>query len=205
MADRNDGTGDSRSPRRSPTRAKLVTAAHQLIRRHGYAGTGLNDVIAESGAPKGSLYHHFPAGKEELAAAAVRQSATGTRRSLTGLAEASASAADLVRAQAKGLVAWLEGTEFTEGCAIAATTAELQPDMDRLAQACREGFAGWRDPYAARLRADGCDEATAARLADFVTAGMEGALLLARAERSCEPLRNVAEEIARHLGRATVR
>jgi TetR/AcrR family transcriptional regulator, lmrAB and yxaGH operons repressor len=53
------------------TRSRILRAALRLFRRHGYHGVGINDILAEAQAPKGSMYHHFPAGKEEIAAAVV--------------------------------------------------------------------------------------------------------------------------------------
>ncbi|MDT7695716.1 MAG: TetR/AcrR family transcriptional regulator, lmrAB and yxaGH operons repressor, partial [Pseudonocardiales bacterium] len=51
---------------RSDSKARMITAARRLFRERGYLGTAFSDVLAESGAPRGSVYFHFPGGKEEL-------------------------------------------------------------------------------------------------------------------------------------------
>lgn len=56
---------------RSDSKDRMITAARRLFREHGYTGTAMSDVIAESQAPRGSLYFHFPGGKEELATEVV--------------------------------------------------------------------------------------------------------------------------------------
>ena len=56
------------------TRQRLVTAGADLFRHQGYAGTGVKQIVTAAQAPFGSMYHHFPGGKEELGAEAIRSS-----------------------------------------------------------------------------------------------------------------------------------
>jgi len=53
------------------TREAILTAAAELMRHKGYGAVGMKDIAAASGAPIGSLYHHFPGGKVQIARAAL--------------------------------------------------------------------------------------------------------------------------------------
>src|SRR6202021_3412766 len=52
--------------RELPPRDRMVRSAGQLIRRKGVSGTGMREIVTEADAPRGSLQHYFPGGKEEL-------------------------------------------------------------------------------------------------------------------------------------------
>ena len=77
----------------------IVNAAVTLFRKQGYTGTGLNDIVDVSGAPKGSLYHYFPAGKASIAIAAVEEAGRLVAKTLSKLADETRSTGDLLRAQ----------------------------------------------------------------------------------------------------------
>src|SRR5437762_12056667 len=112
-------------PRRSDAKQRFVAAAIDLFQRRGYHGTGLNQIVAESGAPRGSLYFHFPGGKEELASEAVAE-AGGVIAA--GAAEALSQAGDpaaAVRQLAEFTATSLEQSGFERGCALATVTLDV--------------------------------------------------------------------------------
>src|SRR5918996_5130423 len=178
----------------SDSKKRMIRSAAMLFREHGYSGTGFRDVIAHSGAPRGSIYHHFPAGKAQLGAETVR--AVGERVG-AGL-EALADQADPI-AMLQALVgSWrqiLVESEFRAGCPIVAVAAEHHPHAPELADAAAEAFARWQDPLSASLRKAGVKPARARRIAALITASIEGAIILGRATRSTEPLENVGKEL----------
>ena len=97
----------------------MVRTMSALMRRQGYNATGLNQIAAESGAPKGSIYFHFPGGKEQLAAEAIATSGEGIRRVIQATLSASPDAATAVRTLATGMAAGLAASSYSDGCPIA--------------------------------------------------------------------------------------
>ena len=181
--------------RRPKHREAIVTAALTLFRRHGYAATGLNDIVEMSGAPKGSLYHYFPNGKLSIAEAAVRQGGLRAAATLEELSRDKPSAAKLVRRYAKLLAQWMAASRFHDGSPISATLLETTPTDEKVTAAGLETFALWREPIIARLDAQGVSAARAERLATLVIAALEGSLIQARVEQSDNPIKAVAQEL----------
>jgi AcrR family transcriptional regulator len=178
----------------SDARERMVHSAAYLFRERGFSGTAFSDVIAHSGAPRGSIYHHFPGGKLELAEAAVRYTgdflAAGVR---------AATRDDDPVAAVRAFVGWwrrvLVKSDFQAGCPIVAVTVESQ-----LAEAAADAFRRWQDALAAGLVAAGATPVRAARLATLVVAAVEGATLLCRAGRRLDPLDDVIAELEDLIG-----
>src|ERR1700730_8247264 len=124
-------------------RGAIVRAAATLFRRNGYAATGINEIAEVSGAPKGSLYHYFPGGKDQIAEAAVRFAGAGVVATLDRLAQEHKTAASMIRAYCKLLAGWMAKSGFRDGCPIATTLLEAAPQSAEMAAAGREAFAGW--------------------------------------------------------------
>ncbi|KPP81303.1 MAG: TetR family transcriptional regulator [Oceanicaulis sp. HLUCCA04] len=179
-----------------PTRERLAGAAGRLFQERGYAATGLNDILALAKAPKGSLYHHFPDGKEGLAIAAAAQAGARFLDTIRADAALSRDSADMIARFAGRLAGWLEQSQFRLGCPLATLTLEQAAVSDRLAETLTQIFAGWQDALAARLDADGLDPRRSRALAGLALCAIEGALILARARRSSAPVRQVAETLA---------
>lgn len=159
----------------------IETAAHSLARK-GLQGASFSEVLAASGAPRGSLYHHFPGGKDELVLDAIDAAA---QFALDALGERRGRAAPEIAAAFVAI--WrsvLERSEFTMGCAIAAVTVASQRP-DQLERAARS-FRAWRARLAELLNAGGVEAARADTLAALLIATCEGAVVLARAERGLE-------------------
>jgi len=175
----------------------LIAAAIGLFRRQGYAGTGLAEILAESGAPRGSLYHYFPDGKAEIAEAALRVAGEHMTGIMQGIACASASPGELVARYGAGLAASLEKSGFRDGCAVATVVLEAAPGSPKLAAAGRDAFGAWSDVVTGMLERAGIGSARARQLADFTIAAFEGAMILARARSSAVPVLAAAEELRR--------
>ena len=172
------------------TRQRMIDSAAVLVARHGSHGTSFSEVLEASGAPRGSLYHHFPQGKEQLVHAAV-EAAGG--RSLAQLAELDGLPAHEVASGFLGM--WrslLTATEFGVGCAVAAVTVDAESDA--LLERAGEVFRAWRSRLAELLAAGGVDADRAASLAAMLIGASEGGVLLARAEREIAVFDAVAAE-----------
>ncbi|MET0577507.1 MAG: TetR/AcrR family transcriptional regulator, partial [Ilumatobacteraceae bacterium] len=126
-----------------PSRERLVTASLELMRRHGYAGTGVKAILTASAVPYGSLYHHFPGGKEELGAETLRQGGLV----YLGLVEAFfPPGVDVVEATAaffEGAAEFVASTDFVDACPIATIAGEIAGTSEPMRAAAAEAFESW--------------------------------------------------------------
>lgn len=164
----------------------------RLFRRQGYAGTGLQQILSESGAPKGSLYHFFPEGKEALAEAAVELAGSMIADMLTAHAERhKADPGRFVEAYGSTMAQWMEESEFRSGCPIATTMLETTPGSESISRCGQAVLDGWVNIIARVYRNAGMRKTQAESTAQSLVAAMEGALILARVGQSTAPIRAV--------------
>ena len=131
------------------------TAAVDLLQRQGYHGTGLNELLERSGAPRGSLYHYFPGGKEQIGAEAIARAGGQVAAAVVHLLRAKPSVADAVEALAGLLAAGLEASAFERGCPVATTALEVTPRSEPIRAAAQASFESWLAPLRERLEATG--------------------------------------------------
>ncbi|WP_320669385.1 TetR/AcrR family transcriptional regulator [Patulibacter defluvii] len=181
---------------RPSTRERLLVTTAELFRRQGYAGTGLKQILAGAEAPFGSLYHHFPGGKEELGGEVIRTAGAMYAQLLPAIF---GPAPDLVtgveRFFAQAAVD-LEASDYQDACPIATVALEVASTNEPLRQATAEVFSGWIDGGTAWFIHEGVEPATARRLVIAMIGALEGAFVLARALRSGEPLAVAGRTIA---------
>lgn len=172
-------------------RQRMVAGAVRLLAERGLQGTSFAEVLERADAPRGSVYHHFPDGKDQLVAEAVELAGAHTRALLAKLDGAPAEEVTTVFLSLWRLV--LERSDFGAGCAVlAVTVATDSPDLlARTATVFRE----WRGQLAELLEHGGMAPERAARFAALLVASSEGAVVLSRAERSMEPFDLVAEHL----------
>ena len=177
-------------------RGAIVRAAATLFRRNGYAATGINEIAEVAGAPKGSLYHYFPDGKDQIGEAAVRFAGKGVVVTLEKLEQEHRTAAAMMQAYCRLLVGWMAKSGFRDGCPISTTLLESAPQSESIALAGREAFANWRAVIARALVRDGFSKVEARRLSTLAVSALEGSLILARVESSGEPIEAVGRSLA---------
>jgi AcrR family transcriptional regulator len=178
--------GEPVERKRRDGRALLLKGARQLLAEKGYAGMELRDVAERGKAPRGSIYHHFPGGKVQLAREAAELEGATIRdlieRSLEerGLKQTLALFGDVFRRRV---------ADYPEriGCPVAAV-ALARPEDPELAAVATAAFQSWERPIAAALRDEGVNARDAEAFAGLVVSTVEGALLRARAAGSQEPL-----------------
>jgi TetR/AcrR family transcriptional repressor of lmrAB and yxaGH operons len=185
----------------SDTRDRLVRSTTRLLRRQGYAATGLNQIMAEADAPKGSMYFHFPGGKTELAAAAVDRFAARSATRLQQYVDEHDTVADAVAELFDDYVARLERTAFTEGCAVANVALDAASSHPLLAEATGRALHRWVDVLAHALEAEGRAADEAHGLATLVIACIEGTVVMARGEQSSEPISTTRDVLRTVLAR----
>ena len=170
----------------SDTRHRLVRTTGRLLREQGYAASGLNQIVAEAEAPKGSLYFHFPGGKEELAAAAVDRFAERVTAHMTDEL-ARRPAAEAIAGFFDGYVRHMAATDFREGCAVATVALDAASSHELLAEATGRAIRTWVGLLGDALVAEGHNPDDAHRVATLVIAAIEGTIVMAKGTRSTEP------------------
>lgn len=179
--------------KRGSTRARMLGSAVEVLRERGAAGVTIDEVLARSDAPRGSVYHHFPGGRRQILMEAL-QYAADTIGDVIG-AETSDSAWNLVQRFVEFWEHVLTGSDFTAGCpvvAVAIAAPDEEPDLTAAAGAI---FDRWRAALTADFVADGFDESDASPLAVMCIAALEGAVVLCRSSRSVDPLHDVARQL----------
>ena len=179
----------------SDSKGKTLAAAIRLLRQQGYLGTSLHDILAASGSPRGSLYFHFPGGKEEIGEAALVLAGETLRQAIARAAETSASAETFLVGLVRGTAAHLEGSDYREGCPIATTALETAIQSEVLGTATRNAFKSWETEIARGLTRFGVARDVADRVATLVLSQLEGALLLSRTYRSLEPMHRAEQAV----------
>lgn len=165
----------------------MVASAAMLIRERGARSTAIADVLAHSGAPRGSAYHHFPGGRGELLCEAVDYAADFVAEALA----AAGNAMDMLDMTVAYYRQGLLDSDYRAGCPVMAVAVEAGDPDTRTAAAVHRAavaFERWNDLIAARLVTEGVSRDTASDLATLVIAALEGALVLARAQRDVAPL-----------------
>jgi TetR/AcrR family transcriptional repressor of lmrAB and yxaGH operons len=182
-------------------RERMVASAVDLLARRGLQLTSFSEVLERSGAPRGSVYHHFPDGKDQMIGAAL-DAAGGRAIQLLD---------QKVGAPAEEIATWflhiwrevLIRGKFEAGCAVLAVA--VAADSPELLDQTARVFRTWRRRLAELLELGGLRAGDAQRFAAVLVASSEGAVVLARAEQSLEPFDLVAEQLidqVRALGQA---
>ncbi|MCC2111352.1 MAG: TetR/AcrR family transcriptional regulator, partial [Hyphomicrobiales bacterium] len=150
---------------RKSQRDRIVRATAQLLRQRGYAATGLSDIIETSGAPKGSLYHYFPGGKDDIAVEALRYAGEKVQATLSDLARQEQTAAEVLRRYGVLVAGWMAESKFRDGCPIATTLLETAAEKSGAAEAGRAAFESWTDVLRDKLVQEGVAQSRAETLA----------------------------------------
>ena len=179
----------------SDSKGKTLAAAAKLFRQQGYHGTALHDILAVSGSPRGSLYFHFPGGKEQIGEAALALSAEAVRQGIAKVAETAESAETFLVQIVRGMAAELERSHYKEGCPIATTALETSAQSEVLGDATSSAFRKWETEISRGLERFGMTSDEADQLATMVLSQLEGALLLARTYRSLEPIQRAEQAL----------
>jgi TetR/AcrR family transcriptional regulator, lmrAB and yxaGH operons repressor len=184
-------------PRRDRSRDALVSAAASLFRRQGYAATGLNQILDEASVKPGSLYHHFPSGKQQLAAAVVDGSGAVIEQLLRRLLAGGRPVADIVDRWIDLLMGGL-AADGRDGCPIEPIATESVHASSLVREASARAFAGWCHAIEERLQTDGWPAAESESTAVAVISLIEGALILSRIAGDMRAL-EAAKPAARRL------
>ncbi|MFJ9817329.1 TetR/AcrR family transcriptional regulator [Streptomyces sp. NPDC101151] len=182
------------SPRRSDSRGRMISSAAVLLGEQGAGATSIDRVLAHSGAPRGSVYHHFPEGRTQLIDEAVAFAGDVMADRIAAVSRTG----DPVAAIDALFALWrsrLIDSGFRAGCPVVAAAVAADEEGPQWADSAAEVFTRWQTTLTDVLVAGGLPETRGRRLAAFVIGAFEGAVVLCRAERSPAPLDAAAAEI----------
>ncbi|HBP1362506.1 TPA: TetR/AcrR family transcriptional regulator [Pseudomonas aeruginosa] len=182
-------------PKKSNAAERIVHATASLLASRGYFGTGLSDIIVRAEAPKGSLYHYFPEGKPQIASAAIGFVAAEVASFLDRAGTQAPHARNVLRQFTTTLRGWLERSRFEEACPVFSTSLSIDAELAPVHAECRRALRAWHASIERALRADGLAEKLAASRAWLILAALEGAVAVARVERSFQALDAIEEEL----------
>lgn len=185
--------------RHSDARERIVRATAALLASKGFFGTGLNEIIARSDAPKGSLYHYFPAGKTAMVCAALEFVGAEVSAALERGGATAPHARNQLQAFAAILRRWLQESDFNESCPVFGMAVNLTAGLADVQQTSLQVLEHWRGCFEDALARDGVEAISAKAQAYLLVAALEGALGLARLERSTAPLELVERQLLASL------
>jgi TetR/AcrR family transcriptional regulator, lmrAB and yxaGH operons repressor len=177
------------------TRARMLETAARLLRHRGYHGMAVSDVLEESGAPRGSLYFHFPGGKDQLVIEATRAAIDEATAALRHALHGAKTPARGVRAFVEEAAKILKETNYTFGCPVSPVILDASGGLAELEEMCRRAFEEWVGILQSAFVGAGVPRRRARTLALLVESSMEGLLLMGRAYRDSEVLTIVAVEL----------
>src|SRR5947208_14594109 len=175
------------------TRERMIVSTALLVRERGARATSIDAVLAHSGAPRGSVYHHFPRGREQLLREATEYAGEYVARRLERGGDGDPLAA--LDALFDEYSATLVASDFRAGCPVVAVAIESPEEGPDLRDVALAAFERWRRALAGALEASGIADERADELAIIVIAAFEGALILSRACRDLGPLESVRHEL----------
>lgn len=177
------------------TRTRLMDVAADLVQDRGYHGLAIAELLTLSDAPRGSLYFHFPDGKDQLVATVTREGVAAVTESLRETLAAEKSAGRAIRRILETAATALEASDFRFGSPTAPLVLDGLQAGSEIATLTGEAYAGWIALFETALTASGVAARRAASLALLVEASFEGLLIISRAQRDATALRNGAREL----------
>ncbi|MDT5079283.1 MAG: TetR/AcrR family transcriptional regulator, lmrAB and yxaGH operons repressor [Mycobacterium sp.] len=179
--------------KRGSTRHNMLLSAAEVLRERGAAGVTIDEVLTRSGAPRGSVYYHFPDGRNQLLTEALQFAGDKITSLIDGAVDR--GGISLVHEFVDFWERTLAGSEFTAGCPVVAAAIGSADDDPALTAVAGEIFGRWRTALTRAFVADGFDESDAGSLAVTCIAALEGAVVLCRSTRNAGPLRDVADQM----------
>jgi len=182
-----------------PTRDRLTGAFMRLVQQRGFAAVGTTEILQAAAAPRGSLYHHFPAGKSALAVAAIEALAADITGALQRAGDGKRPLASLLRQMATARAGWLKRTGWSEGPLLTVLANEVVPHEPDIADALKQAGDAVTDAFTDLFVARGFATAQARRHAHMTRSVLDGAMTIARAARSVEALTEAGDFLARQF------
>ncbi|MBI1252184.1 MAG: TetR family transcriptional regulator [Alphaproteobacteria bacterium] len=187
---------------KSDAKAQMLRAAMTLFRKRGFEGVGLAELLEVSGAPRGSLYFHFPGGKTQLVQEAIRSVSAMISERVRERARKHKTAESYINNAMSTWAHDLEDSAYQNGCLVAVAALESASDAPEIAEVAREAFSAWEHEIAIAAMSWGMTESDAAIFASAMIGAIEGAIVLSRARKSPKPFEDAnraMQALAREL------
>jgi TetR/AcrR family transcriptional repressor of lmrAB and yxaGH operons len=183
----------------STAREKILQTASELMEKQGYHGTGLNEIIQKSGAPKGSLYYYFPEGKEQLASEAILRAGQIVSKRFRDKTVDEPDPAKAIRDFLYMIAKRMEETKFYTGSTMTMIAMETVTESKRINKACQEGYAMLIGAFKDKLLSGGMEDSKASNMAEMIIAAVEGGIILSRTYQDANHLRRIADHVFQML------
>ncbi|TSI08701.1 TetR/AcrR family transcriptional regulator [Lysinibacillus sp. BW-2-10] len=171
------------------TKSRIIEVATNLFQKKGYIGVGLNEILKECNISKGSLYHHFPNGKEELLITCLQSLNEAVTEDIEGIYHRYATTKEATNVMVEQLIEKFEREGTLTGYTFSSIVSEMAALSDPVREACAELYKKMQDIYYHKLVADGLSNDKAYAYALMMTASIEGAMMLCLTQNSAEPLK----------------
>ncbi len=181
------------------SRDKILQTASRLFQLQGYHATGMNQIISESGLPKGSIYHHFPQGKELLAIEAVHFTSSFIERKLLAIMEEISEPVEAIQAFIKDTSSQFDSPESIEGIPVGLLASETALISEPLRLACIDAFSKWEKIIADKLIQHGEKEEHALKMGMLINSMIGGGIMQSITRKDKAPLIAVMETIPQIL------
>src|SRR5512132_2897070 len=185
------------------TRERMLEAAIALMRRAGLSAAGINEIVRESGAPKGSVYHFFPDGKQQIAREALSQYSQRVVAFIDAAMSRKRRPAEKVRALFDAFARRIEQADFEQSCAAGTVCLDLDAEVAGLRPVVAVVLAQYRDAIAGHLSFRNRERAVS--FAGLCLSAIEGAYIRCRAERSSRPFRDAGAWLSQVAAREPLR
>jgi TetR/AcrR family transcriptional repressor of lmrAB and yxaGH operons len=183
----------------SDARENILLTMARLIEKQGYHATGLNEIIRESGAPKGSLYYYFPGGKEQIGVEAILEAGRIISSRLQVVLPELMNPAEAIYGFLMQMAKNVEETGFSAGSPLTTASIETARTSEKINKACQDAFELILSVFRKKFLVAGFDESEASELAIYVTTVVEGGILMSRTYHRTEPLRLAAKHLHAYL------
>jgi AcrR family transcriptional regulator len=170
------------------TRESILTAAAELMRHKGYGAVGMKDIATASGAPIGSLYHHFRGGKVQIAREALINAGHAYALLIPSIVDEYTDLGDAIDGVFTQAAEDTAGTGFANMCPVASVAVEVADTVEELRETSATVFQRWVDGGSAYFASRGLEASQAREVTLAMIGALEGAFVLARTLRSTEPL-----------------
>ncbi len=179
----------------SSTREDMLATAVDLFAERGYDGIGIAELLAKSGSPRGSLYFHFPGGKEQIGTEVVARVGAEVAARFRGLHDSGVDLETFIDRVFKTTAKESKERNYTASCPMAAIATGFGNGNPKLAAAVRGAFASWEAEIRTAAKARGMTDANASVFASAMLAAMEGAFVTSKALESSDPHKNAGRAI----------
>ncbi|EMY70290.1 TetR/AcrR family transcriptional regulator [Leptospira vanthielii] len=175
------------------TKQRMIEVMAELLETGGYGASGLSELGKETNTPKGSLYFHFPGGKDELTSLALLHSGNQLNLFFLSVLAGTDSPTQAIKQVFHALEERIVSSEYKKGCPIATTAMETAGSVPIVSLTCSEVYSLWLKTFESYLLDKGYTPRIAKSLSLSLLSLWEGALLLSKLQKSPEPLRVAAK------------